>query len=292
MSSEWEWTARGVLVDVAPEAAAVLDRLACGVVPGMAALTALARVTCAGALGLEPLASVSAPAVEPAAVVFAEQFSLDVSAVTAAQHADLEAVLGGRAGEFALAVYAADWVPRVRRTLAELFGGAGEWPADVEEVDGLWPAVGEYVGAVARLPLLEPVLTELVRLRGARQHECRMCKSLRSTPAMAAGADEDLFDAIDDYEDAGFTPRQRAALALTDAMIWRPAYLPGELPGTVREHFTPAEAVELVLDISRNAVNKVAVSQDRDQARIPGGLQSYEVHADGTIEYGEPIRLG
>ncbi|WP_182357291.1 carboxymuconolactone decarboxylase family protein [Tomitella gaofuii] len=292
MSSEWERTAREVLVDVAPEAAAVLDRLACGVVPRMAGLTALARVTCAGALGLEPLASVSTPTAEPAAAAFAEQFSLDVSAVTAAQRADLEAVLGGRAGEFALAVYAADWVPRVRRTLAELFYGAGEWPADVDEVDGLWPTVGEYVGAVARLPLLDPVLTELVRLRGARQHECRMCKSLRSASAMAAGADESLFDAIDDYEHAAFTPRRRIALELTDAMIWQPAYLPAGMLANVREHFSPAEAVELVLDISRNAVNKVAVSQDRDQARMPGGLQSYEVHADGTIEYGEPIRLG
>ncbi len=292
MSTEWDRPARGALMDAAPEAAAVLDRLACGLVPGMGGLTALARGTCADALGLDPLPCSEASASAPAAAEFAEQFSLDVSAVTDAQRRALETALGDRAGEYVLAVYAADWVPRVRRTLAELFGGAGEWPAEEHEVDGLWPAVGGYVGAVARLPLLDPVLTELVRLRGARQHNCRMCKSLRSAPAMAAGAGEVLFDAIDDYEHAGFTARQRTALELTDALIWRPAYLPADLLGAVREHFTPAEAVELVLDISRNAINKVAVSQDRDQARMPDGLQSYEVHADGTIEYGERIRIG
>ena len=43
---------------------------------------------------------------------------------------------------------------------------------------------------VARLDTLDPVLTELVRLRGARQHECRLCGSRRSVAAIGAGAEE------------------------------------------------------------------------------------------------------
>lgn len=284
MTAQWNRTGQDALTALAPEPAALLASLAGAEVPGMAELTALARVTCAETLGLEPLPAAS-PTDSPAAAAFAEQFSLDVSAVTDAQRTALDAELGEGAGEYALAVYAADWVPRVRRALDALFT-PGAWEQTAGEAPSLWPTLDALLGAVARLPLLDPVLTELVRLRGARQHNCRMCRSLRSSAALDAGADEAVFDAVDDYEHAGFTDRQTAALALTDALIWQPGHLTAEVLDPVRAHFGPAEAVELVLDIARNAVNKVAVARGTDQANVEGGRQSYTIHADGSIEYG------
>ncbi len=290
MTALWERSGHQALAGAAPEAAADLARIVAGRPHGLDGLAALARATCAETLGLAPLPMTVPPVVEPAAAAFAEQFSLDVSAVTDAQRAALDAALGDAAGEYVLAVYAADWVPRVRRTLDSLFAARASWPDDsAQPVTSIWPAIEALLGSVARLPLLDPVLTELVRLRGARQHNCRMCKSLRSAPAMAAGADEDLFDAVDDYAHAGLTGRRKAALALTDAMIWQPAHLPSEVLDGIRRYFAAEEAVELVLDIARNAVNKVAVACGADEAAVPDGLQSYTVHADGSVEFGARI---
>ena len=41
-----------------------------------------------------------------------------------------------------------------------------------------------------RSPHLDPVTTELVRLRCARQHDCRICQTLRLSTAANLGADE------------------------------------------------------------------------------------------------------
>ena len=51
-------------------------------------------------------------------------------------------------------------------------------------------------------PGLDAVATELIRLRGARQHECRLCKSRRNLTAINAGADDATFEAVDHYADS------------------------------------------------------------------------------------------
>jgi len=53
------------------------------------------------------------------------------------------------------------------------------------------------VPAVARLRALDPVTTEVVRLRGAAQHNCRLCKSLRKGNALDAGGSESLYADIE-----------------------------------------------------------------------------------------------
>ena len=252
---------------------------------------------CAQTLGLRPLASpgpVSPARDLPGAADFAEQFSLDVTGIGEASRAALSAELGAGAREFAMAVYAADWLPRARWALDALFAPdpAGWASAPAVAVPGLWPAVEEFLAAVARLQGLDPVTTELVRLRGARQHNCRRCQSLRSVTALDAGADEALFGAVDAYADSALPARQKAALALTDALIWQPAHIPDDVLGAVRERFAPAEAVELVLDIARNASNKIAVAMGADEPAVREGTQPYEVRPDGSIDYDARPRGG
>lgn len=294
-TAPWAGPAPAALAKFAPGPFAALEDLT-GTVSGIGGeLTGLARTACAEALGLAPLprpaadASAARRSVHPAArdvaAAFAEQFSLDVSAITPADRDALAAALGDMTREFVLAVYVADWAPRVRRALDELFAPA-PWPEPAPtQASSLWPAIDAHLVAVARLSAVDPVTTELVRLRGARQHNCRMCKSLRSVPALRAGADESMFDAVDHYEGSALSARQQAALALADALIWQPAHLPADLLDAVRGHFTPAEAVELVLDIARNATNKIAVSLGSDEANVEDGVQTYEVRADGSIDY-------
>ena len=58
-------------------------------------------------------------------------------------------------------------------------------PADVLFTD--------FLPSVARLRALDPVTSEIVWLRGASQHNCRLCKSLREGGALDAGGSEDLY---------------------------------------------------------------------------------------------------
>jgi alkylhydroperoxidase family enzyme len=149
-----------------------------------------------------------------------------------------------------------------------------------------WSAIDELQRAIARLDALDPVTAEVVRLRGARQHHCRLCQSLRSRSALVAGADDDTFAAVDDPEGGDLTDAQKAALALTDALIWTPAQLDGPVLAAVRAHFTPEQAVELVLDVLRNAGNKIAVALAADDPNVDEGVEVYDINADGTLTYG------
>lgn len=251
----------------APEAAAAFDRaLAAGVLPAAAAVPG--RV-----LGLAPLV-VETPQ-HPAITRFAEQFAVDVTQVDDLLRAELVDATDARMFPIVLAVWLGDWVPRLRSALDQLFG-PGDWSMPPAGDGDRWAEIEELQKAIARLDAVDPVTTEVVRLRGARQHRCRLCQSLRSRSALAAGADEDTFDGRD------VTDAQQAALALTDALIWTPS----QVPTDVREHFTDQQVVELVLDVARNAQNKIAVALAADDPNVDEGVEIYDVNPDGTLSYG------
>lgn len=226
-----------------------------------------------------------------AALAFAEQFTLDVSSVDDALRAKLFAALGEGAAEFAQAVYVVDVIARARAVLDRIFGASSAREATTQtRVLGadatVWNGIEEIIRVVPGLQGLDAVTTELVRLRGARQHQCRFCKSVRSRSALAAGASDATFAAVDAYATSDLPDPIKAALALTDAFIWTPGRIGDEEIAEVAKHFTPAQQVELVLDVARNASNKFAVSMAADAANVDEGYEVYEVHADGRIEYG------
>jgi alkylhydroperoxidase family enzyme len=80
--------------------------------------------------------------------------------------------------------------------------------------------------------------------------------------------------------------RHRAALALTDAMIWTPAHLDPSMIEAVRQHFSPAEAVALVLWVARNSTNKIPVALAADEANITEGIEIYDIDETGELVYG------
>jgi alkylhydroperoxidase family enzyme len=222
------------------------------------------------------------------ALTFAEQFSTDVAAVSDEQRAALTRTLGDGALTFAHAMYVADVVPRARVALDRLFGESGHHtprPSDAVSSD-LWDALQHNIRVVPGLRELDPITSELIRLRLARQHNCRICQSLRSYSAFAAGADDSTFAAVDVYETSDLSPAVKAALALTDAMVWTPTRISDEIVDELRKHFTPAQQVELVLDIARNASNKFAVSMAVDDPHVTEGYEVYDVAVDGSTTYG------
>jgi hypothetical protein len=233
----------------------------------------------------DPTGGSEAGAVAPAVLSFAEQCTLDVASVTDDQRAEFLAVAGPASGDLAAALWVVDLVPRTRAALDALFG-AGPWPAPSGGTGDLWGALDRLIRVVPALDALDPVTSELVRLRGARQHDCRLCRSLRSRPALRAGADDDTFAAVDHYADSDLPPLARAALAFTDAMLWTPGRIGPTTLGDLREVATPAQQVELVLDVTRNALNKIAVGLGADAAHVEDGVEIYDVAPDGSLVYG------
>lgn len=220
----------------------------------------------------------------PGVAAFAEQFRVDVSRIDEQLRAGFAAATGDHQFEAAQMVWVADVQGRLRAALDALFGPAS-WasvPRRVPTAD-LWALIEVFMVAVARLDALDPTTTELIRLRGARQHDCRICRSRRSVAAINAGADDATFEAVDHYETSDLPPATKAALALTDAMIWTPDAIPTAVVDAVRQHLSAAQTVEVVLDVVRNATNKIAVALGADAPEVTDGVQLFETDADGTL---------
>ncbi len=233
----------------------------------------------------------------PDVAAYAEQFNLGVASLTADQRAAAASALGDDLFGFVQAVWALDMSDRVDHALRRL--APVDPPATVPDATApggstngtidaaaMWTAIDAFLPAVARLRALDPVTTEVVRLRGARAHDCRLCRSLRSVGALEAGAREETFDAIDHYEASDLDERTKVALRLVDALIWEPRRWPDEVAGSVRAAYAPTEAVEIVLDVVRNAANKIAVALEADQAHVEGGVEYFSVDAAGNLTYG------
>jgi len=257
-------------------------------------LDTLIRVTCGRALSLPPLPwetdLVDGTSDREAVVVaFAEQFTVDVTGIGENQRARLLSTLGDNAFRTVVAVFIADFVPRVWAGFGALGlgkpgnGGPVEWDHDTDPIGAL---LNGFVPAVARLRALDPVTTEVVRLRGAAQHNCRLCKSLREGNALAAGGSESLYDEIERFETSKqLSDRHKAALRYVDALIWSPSGVSADVAAGVREHFTEEEAFELTLDVMRNASNKIAVSLAADAPRVSEGTERYLIDADGQTVF-------
>jgi alkylhydroperoxidase family enzyme len=246
-------------------------------------LYAQARARVAAALDLGPAHAGDA---DPACLAFAEQFALDVSAITPEQRAALTRVLGAKTAPFVQALYAIDFELRLRAVLRELFG-SDPLPAEPSAAPReLWPALEALLPEIASLASLDPFTTELVRLRGARAHDCRMCKSLRNVRAVESGGDEATFDKIDRYERSDLAERHKVALRLVDAMLWTPARFPGGLADSVRAQFTREQQLELVLDVTRNSLNKFAVAMGVDGIGVGEGIGYYDTDERGELVYG------
>ncbi|HVT63619.1 MAG TPA: carboxymuconolactone decarboxylase family protein [Mycobacteriales bacterium] len=245
-------------------------------------LAELARRRVGMTLGVLPWEPMPDPDV---AADFAEQFVVDVTGVDVPS---LVPRLGDALVPFVKAMWVIDLGLRTDLVLGQLF--EIEIPPRLPH-DGSEEPLGfdPFLRAVAVLDAMDPLTTELVRLRVARHHNCRLCKSLRTRAAMQAGGDEDVYDKIDRFAASDLDDRQKTALQITEAIIIRPDSLDVPVVRRAREHFTDGQLVELVLDVMRNSANKVAVAFGADAPNVSEGLQAYDIGPDGDMVMGEPL---
>lgn len=127
------------------------------------------------AIGAARVAGVEKLLADPRVQGFAEQFAVDVSVISDEQRAALSEACGASLFSVVQRIWVDDLTTRLRAAAEALFGGGGRWPEpDAVEVSDIWPLVDAFLVQVARLRALDPRLTEVVRLRGARQHDCRL----------------------------------------------------------------------------------------------------------------------
>lgn len=112
---------------------------------------------------------------------------------------------------------------------------------------------------------LEPSLIELVKIRASILNGCANCINMHTAEARAKGETEQRIYLLAAWHEAPvYTPRERAALAWTDALT---ALSQGHTQKAAKEaleaHFTPEEQVKLTLMINIiNGWNRIAVGFD------------------------------
>ncbi|MGP8060932.1 MAG: carboxymuconolactone decarboxylase family protein [Acidimicrobiales bacterium] len=215
-------------------------------------------------------------------VHFAEQFVVDVGGIRDQDRAALAEALGPGVFTFVQTLFVVDVFGRARLALSRLHH-LGFGPSPPPRLADLWAALEGFMRTVARLDGLDPVTTELVRLRGATVHDCRLCRSRLSVRAVDAARGPELFDVVGDYERSSLGRRHKVALRLTDAVLTQPSLIDERLVSQVDEELTVGESTEIVLDVVRNAANKIAVALGADAPHVAGGTEFFDTDAAGDV---------
>jgi alkylhydroperoxidase family enzyme len=229
-------------------------------------------------------------AAERDCLAFAEQFVIDVSALTSVDVSRLAGHLGdGEVRAFVTALYITECTQRLGMVSAALLDDgvrpAPRWPDPHNGAAGrpapdagadLRRALASYQDAVVRGDALDAVVTEMVRLRCARTHNCRICQTLRLADARTAGVDETMTAKIDRYERSDLVEPIKTALRITDALISRPDTLGTAVVAAARASYTPVQLAELCLDITKWSTQKIPVALGTD------GAESLPVNEDGV----------
>jgi AhpD family alkylhydroperoxidase len=124
------------------------------------------------------------------------------------------------------------------------------------------PAVYSAIDALDESVDLDPALRELIRIRASQINGCTYCIDYHASDARAAGEPERRIWALSNWRHTPFfSDRERAALALTEALTDLPARgVPDEVYAEAARRFDDAELGNLIgAIIAINAWNRVGV---------------------------------
>jgi len=217
--------------------------------------------------------------------MFTDQFVLDVTGLRGQPQVfpDLEPAAWK---ELVTALYVQEFTARLAVMSCAIFGEAGE-PLEAVATDDLRGTWHAYQNCVMTGQTLDPLVTEAVRLRCARTHDCQICQTLRLADARTAGADAEFTDQIDLYERSSLPEVVKVALRVTDAFITRPDLLDPSIIEQASAAFTQEQLVELLLDITKWSTQKINVATGTDGidglALNDEGVAFLTFAADGSV---------
>ncbi|MEV0679221.1 carboxymuconolactone decarboxylase family protein [Actinosynnema sp. NPDC050436] len=127
-------------------------------------------------------------------------------------------------------------------------------PATLEAMYGLSKA--------SKRNSLDPRLQELVQVRVSQVNGCAYCVDLHTGEAHAAGEEQRRLDLLPVWREApGFDGRERAALALAEAVTALPAGVPEAVREEAARHFDQQELAELLWVVATiNTWNRVVAT--------------------------------
>ncbi|QMU79564.1 carboxymuconolactone decarboxylase family protein [Streptacidiphilus sp. PB12-B1b] len=118
----------------------------------------------------------------------------------------------------------------------------------------------------------DPALAELVKIRASQLNHCAFCLAMHTRDARKGGESEQRIYLLSAWEEAGafFTPREQAALALTEAVtVITDGFVPDAVYQRAADHFDEAELAQLIgLIFTINAWNRIAVTTRMDPASV------------------------
>lgn len=117
--------------------------------------------------------------------------------------------------------------------------------------------------ALTRDLSIEPALLNLIKIRASQLNGCAFCTDMHSVDARRIGETDRRLYAIVVWRDSGFfSPRERAALAWTEAVtLLAQSHVPDDVYALAREQFGEGELVDLTMAVSAiNSWNRLAVS--------------------------------
>lgn len=119
---------------------------------------------------------------------------------------------------------------------------------------------------------LEPSLIELVKIRASQINQCANCINMHTLDARAQGETEQRIYLLSAWREAPcYTPRERAALAWTEALTrLSEGHGHGQAHEALRAEFSEEEQVKLTLMINLiNGWNRLAVGFDLWYDHVP-----------------------
>lgn len=125
------------------------------------------------------------------------------------------------------------------------------------------PELSRALVALERVLRIDPVLRELVKLRASILNGCAYCIGLHTKDARKADESEQRLYAVAAWHEAPFfNERERAALALTDAVtLIADTHVPAAAYDQAAPHFDAQELAHLIWQIAAiNAWNRIAVA--------------------------------
>jgi AhpD family alkylhydroperoxidase len=110
---------------------------------------------------------------------------------------------------------------------------------------------------------LETSLLNLAKQRASQINGCAFCLDMHAREARADGEDPRRLDVLGAWREVPlYTPRERAALALTEAVtLVADGHVPDEVVEEAQAHFSPEELAQLVWAIVViNSWNRIAIT--------------------------------
>jgi len=110
---------------------------------------------------------------------------------------------------------------------------------------------------------LDPRLLDLVKVRASQINGCAYCIHMHSKEARAKGETEERIYLLDAWRESPlYTPRERAALAWTEAVtLVADTHVPDDVFDELRRHFSDADVANLTLAVATiNVWNRLAIS--------------------------------